>query len=98
MKTNWYFLSFTQELNNRLEISSQENKDLFNKVSSLEDTVSSAHSERKELEEKLETITEEKSASENQEASLKESLQRLEMEKQVCLYCSLRYFLLLNAL
>ena len=81
--TNCQVLSQTQELNNKLGCSAQENKDLFNRVSSLEESISSTDSERKELKEKLGAITEEKSANENLVASLKDALQTLETEKQV---------------
>ena len=81
--TNCQVLSQTQELSNKLGCSAQENKDLFNRVSSLEENISSTDSERKELEEKLGALTEEKSASENLVASLKDALQTLETEKQV---------------
>ena len=76
-----------QELNNRLENASQENKDLVIKVSSLEETVSSTDSERKTLQEKFDAVTEEKATNENEIASLIESLQALETEKQVCYLC-----------
>ena len=81
--TNCQALSQTQELSNKLGCSVQENKDLFNRVSSLEESISSTDSERKALEEKLGAFTEEKSASENLVASLKDALQTLETEKQV---------------
>lgn len=81
--TNCQVLSQIQELSNKLGCSAQENKDLFNRVSSLEESISLTDSERKALEEKLGAITKEKSASENLVSSLKDALQTFETEKQV---------------
>lgn len=75
-----------QELNNRLENVTQENKDLLHKVSSLEETVSSADSESKTIQQRVNALTEERNAIENEVTSLRESLQTLETEKQVCCF------------
>lgn len=75
-----------EELNNRLENVTQENKDLLHKVSSLEETVSSADSESKTIQQRVNALTEERNAVENEVTSLRESLQTLETEKQVCCF------------
>ena len=73
------FLS--QELSSRLDNATQEKNDLLNKVSSLEESVSSADSEKKIWEDKMNALTKGKAEIENKLASVTESL---EAEKQVC--------------
>lgn len=76
-----------QELNSRLETAAQENKDVRNRLLSLEETVSFSGNERQVLQDKVNVFTEERAAVEKEMASLRESVETLEAEKQVC--CSL---------
>ena len=75
------FFFFVQELNNRLVDVAQEKSNLLSKVSSLEESVSSAHQGRTALEEKLNALTEGKVEVEKELGSVTESL---ETENQVC--------------
>lgn len=59
---------------------------MVNKVSSLEESISSANQERKILEDKMNALTEEKDEVEKKLASVTESL---ETEKQVCCFRNL---------
>lgn len=77
---------FLQELSNSLDNVTQERGDLVNKVSSLEESISSADQERKILEDKMNALTEEKDEVEKKLASVTESL---ETEKQVCCFRNL---------
>ena len=72
---------FLQELSNRLDDVTQEKSNLLSKVSSLEESVSSADQERKILEDKMNAFSEGKDEVEKKLASVTESL---ETEKQVC--------------
>ena len=64
-----------------MDNATQERNDLVNKVSSLEESVSSAGSEREMWEVKMNELTEEKAEIENKLASMMENL---EATKQVC--------------
>lgn len=81
-----YFVFVLQELSSRLDNTTQEKNDLLNKVSSLEDSVSSTDSEKKIWEDKMNALTEEKAEIENKLASMTESF---EAEKQVCYFMNL---------
>ena len=70
-----------QELSNRLDDVTQEKSNFLNKVSSLEESISSAHQERTILEDKMNLLTEGKDEVEKKLESVTESL---ETEKQVC--------------
>ena len=76
-----------QELSNRLDDATQEKSHLLSKVSSLEESISSADQERTILEDKMNALTEGKDEVEKKLASVTESL---ETEKQVC--CFIRNF------
>ena len=75
------FFFFMKELSNRLVDATQEKNNLLSKVSSLEESISSAHQEKTILEEKMNALTEGKDEVENKLESVTESL---ETEKQVC--------------
>ena len=72
---------FVQELSNRLDDATQGKSTLLSKVSSLEESISSADQERTKLEDKMNALTEGKDEVEKKLASVTESLER---EKQVC--------------
>ena len=70
-----------QELSNRLVDVTQEKSNLLSKVSSLEESISSAGEERTILEDKMNALSEEKDEVEKNLGSVTESL---EAEEQVC--------------
>ena len=70
-----------QELSNRLDDVSQEKSNLLSKVTSLEESVSSAHQERTILEQKMNSLTEGKDEVQKKLGLVTESS---ETEKQVC--------------
>jgi len=75
------FFFFVQELNHRLDDVTQEKSNLLSKVSSLDESISSADQDRKILEDKMNALTEGKDEVEKKLASVTKSL---ETEKQVC--------------
>ena len=75
------FSFFVQELSNRLDDVTQEKSNLLSKVSSLEESISSAHQERTILKDKMNSLTEERDEVEKKLEAVTESL---ETEKQVC--------------
>ena len=70
-----------QELSNRLDDITLEKSNLLSKVSSLEESISSADQERTILQDKINALTEEKDAVEKKLGLVTESLKT---EKQVC--------------
>ena len=87
-----YIVFLLQELRSRLDNATQEKNDLLNKVSSLEESVSSAGSEREMWEVKMNELTDEKAEIENKLASMTENL---EATKQVCYLRNLSNHLLI---
>ena len=75
------FFFFIQELSNRLDDVTQEKSNLLSKVSSLEESISSADQERTILQDKMNALTEEKDEVKKELGLMTESL---ETEKQVC--------------
>ena len=70
-----------QELSNRLDDITLEKNNLLSKVSSLEESISSADQERTILQDKINALTEEKDEVEKKLGLVTESLKT---EKQVC--------------
>jgi len=75
------FFFVVQELSHRLDDVTQEKSNLLSKVSSLDESISSADQDRKILEDKMNALTEGKDEVEKKLASVTKSL---ETEKQVC--------------